>query len=184
MDEPGPPNDAKTCKTCKSSIHIKASKCPRCHAYQGIWHFLIVGTIACLFLVPIAGIVTLVVVDRMHRFDQRIEVVYSPDISILESRLYFAPSADFSNNDVSQMCPTIVGRLTNNDKRSYTSIEFRVELLNDDGELIDYFSGSSYGDFRTDHEYAFKLIGDPLHLPESEYKLHRIVASHAGHYIE
>jgi hypothetical protein len=171
-------SETKICRRCFSTIDARARKCPACHSLLGsgvlfapaLAILAIAATLAMLF-----GLTLLIEWSRRNPSED-----FSADFSIVESTLYLGPQA-FPVDGDERLCPTVVGRLKNNGTHDLDSIELQFHALNAEGKLIDVYQEYLSGPFKPGEEYAFKLTGAPIHLPQSDYVGHEVIVRGASH---
>ena len=122
--------DTKECRHCMQAIHIKARRCQYCHGYQSWWANQRDPRVA-----VILGVVLLVVFMPLGYFAFRIDApvsgpVETPIITISNTSFRYVTASDGTRLFV-------IGRAQNTSQQDVARIWFRVNLLDDAGQLLD-----------------------------------------------
>ncbi len=169
-------SETKICRKCFSTIDARARKCPACHSYLGS-AILFAPALAVLAvglaLAMLAGLVVLLERRQKYQFEN-----HATDVSIVDSEFYLGPP-EYPEAGNELLCPIVVGRLKNNGAQELGSIGLQVESLNAEGALIDVYEEYVRGPFKPGEEYAFKVRGQPIHLPQANYAEHNVIVRNA-----
>jgi hypothetical protein len=166
MDSEAP---TKSCPLCFSIIDARARKCPYCHVLQGPLRKLIMA----LCVLAIFFIFALLIYNTRpgrYRYTEHIE-----DVKIVDSEMYFSP---LEMNDTGTMF-TIIGHAKNVGDKPISTISLQVEVFDEQHKLVDFQQDSIYSIVAPGSEIPFKIRGSALHLPEAEYKSHKITVLNA-----
>jgi hypothetical protein len=91
------------------------------------------------------------------------------DIRVLSSDQYFAPGYHQGKSAV------LIGMIRNEGTATLDAVELEVHFFDNSGKLIDVFAGTFSGPLKSHEEKPFKITGDNIHLPESDYHSHKII---------
>jgi hypothetical protein len=164
----------KTCPTCFSEIDARAKKCPQCLAPLGVYRFVAV-LLVFVFLFGGIGFLVLIIWGTSGPRNYR-QLDHPGDIKIVTSQQYFVPESQNQNGKIA----TIVGSLQNDSDEVLSHVDLEVRFFNAKNEMIDVFDGSHSGPIKAHEEAPFKVNDNlNIHLPESEYASHKIIAKHA-----
>jgi hypothetical protein len=164
----------KTCPSCFMQIDVRARKCPYCHALQGARRLAAIGAIVLSVVLAFVLLGSLVWCDYWaYRRTGYSGPDRSGDIQIVQSQLYFVPQQGGH-------AASVVGILRNNAATPVDDVQMEVQVFGDGSKLIDSFQGRYAGHAEPGEEVSFKVSDYwNIHLPESEYKSHRVLVREA-----
>jgi len=132
-------DETKECPSCCEQINAKATKCPRCQAWQSKWRFdqsnLKHQFIFIAFILLVFGTL----------YSVFIESIVSPG-NFNDSKSLITV-ADSSFNYSTKECGTrisVIGTISNDSDKIWKDIYFEVQFFNNNGELIDTISENEY----------------------------------------
>jgi len=172
-----PSADVKICKHCFTSIDARARKCPACHSLLGtraFWAPVIVLLLFGAMLLMMVGAARLVELSR-----RRSTANHSSDVTIIESNLHLAPQSSYRSAGEKTIHPMMVGWVRNDGLRQLGNVYLEGRIFNDKGDLIDVIQGYASSSLKPGEKCAFKITGDEILRPESDYAKHTVVVTNA-----
>ena len=164
----------KQCRMCFSEIDGRARKCPHCQMLQGVW-VVAVPAFVILMMATILASFFWLANNSSHKKQEN----HSADVTVLDSRLFLGIQGLNQSTDAEGKNLSVVGHLKNVGQLQLNMIELQVQIFNEHNELIDVYSEGISGPFIPDEEYVFKIMGGPIHQPESAYSSHKTIVKNA-----
>ncbi len=166
------------CRACFGAIDPRATKCPHCQSYQGLHRVAAISAVMVLCVVLgvlVAG--ALVLEFGLGRKVFQDDANYADQVTIDATDLFVRPPDDLPEEG---NMLSVIGRLTNKSPKELRYIRLRVEVLNDKSQLVDAFDDSVRGPLSPGGTMSFRIDSyRRIHLPESDYKSHKVFVTEA-----
>ena len=164
-------DETKTCKMCCMQIPVAARKCPYCLHWQyklSMITFHPAFALATVTILPFAILLFLYLAIFKPLFDSGEDFgLYAEQIKVMESRIAFGESN-------SAPVVTVLGTMKNESGIDWTEVQFQVDFLNSEGNMVDAGQQREYFYVLPAGEESSFKVSFRREFPESRYASHRI----------